>query len=476
MDVPPFALSYELRGHDDDVRGLCSLPDGLIATASRDKTIRIWKPSTDAASSGSHYSHALTLVGHKHFVGPLSWLPPNERLPAGALVSGSMDKQVMLWDIASGSPVQTFLGHSEVVTDVAALPNGTIASSSQDKTIRIWRIDGTCEGVLEGHDSAVQAIVSLPDGLLVSGSSDCSIKAWKNGQCILTNKAHGDTVRGLASMPGVGVVSASHDGSVRLWALTGEPLLEMVGHTALVYCVAVANSGEVASGSEDGSAKVWEGGSCLQTLPHPGCVWDVTFLPSGDLLTACSDGCARLWTRDATRAAPPEVVEAYEAQLASRAAARETKSVGGVSVDKLPGPDALQEPGTKDGQYKMIREGDKVVAYSWSATEYQWQMIGDVVDGPQPGVNGKADFEFDVDIGDGVPHRKLKYNHGENPYNVAELWLEEQGLPLGYKEQVVEFIVNNTGGSAKATVSSSTYVDPYTGGGATLNKTDSCYC
>ena len=47
--------------------------------------------------------------------------------------------------------------------------------------------------------------------------------------------------------------------SIRLWALTGEVLLEMVGHTAIVYSVDAHKSGLVASGSEDGSAKIWKG-------------------------------------------------------------------------------------------------------------------------------------------------------------------------------------------------------------------------
>jgi WD40 repeat protein len=47
--------------------------------------------------------------------------------------------------------------------------------------------------------------------------------------------------------------------SVRLWALSGEQLLELVGHTAIVYSVAAHSSGDIASGSEDGFAKIWKG-------------------------------------------------------------------------------------------------------------------------------------------------------------------------------------------------------------------------
>ena len=47
--------------------------------------------------------------------------------------------------------------------------------------------------------------------------------------------------------------------SVRLWALTGEALLEMVGHTSIVYSVDSHESGLILSGSEDRFAKIWKG-------------------------------------------------------------------------------------------------------------------------------------------------------------------------------------------------------------------------
>ena len=35
--------------------------------------------------------------------------------------------------------------------------------------------------------------------------------------------------------------------------------------------------------------------------------------------------------------------------------------------------------GTKDGQTKLVRIGDVVEAYSWSAADSNWNKIGDVV-------------------------------------------------------------------------------------------------
>lgn len=47
--------------------------------------------------------------------------------------------------------------------------------------------------------------------------------------------------------------------SIKLWALTGEVLMEMVGHTSIVYSVDSHVSGLIVSSSEDCFAKIWKG-------------------------------------------------------------------------------------------------------------------------------------------------------------------------------------------------------------------------
>jgi len=47
--------------------------------------------------------------------------------------------------------------------------------------------------------------------------------------------------------------------TIKLWALTGQPLLDMIGHSSLVYSVDAHSSGLIASGSEDRSLKIWKG-------------------------------------------------------------------------------------------------------------------------------------------------------------------------------------------------------------------------
>ncbi|CAN0909980.1 Phospholipase A-2-activating protein [Linum grandiflorum] len=464
VDFKQYELSCELHGHEDDVRGICVCENAGIATSSRDRTVRFWSPDP---SDKRNYTPSKIFLGHSSFVGPLTWISPNEEFPEGGIVSGGMDTLILVWSVSTGEKVQTLRGHQLQVTGVV-FDNEDIVSSSVDCTLRRWR-KGQVVDSWEAHKSAVQAVIKLPSGELVSGSSDTTVKLWKGKTCLQTFVGHTDTVRSLAVMPELGLLSASHDGSIRLWALTGEVLLEMVGHTSIVYSVDSHSSGLIVSGSEDRSAKIWKDGSCVQTIEHPGCVWDAKFLENGDIVTACSDGVVRIWTSNQNRIADKTNLEYYNSQLSEYKLSR--KRVGGLKLEELPGLDALQIPGSTDGQTKVIREGDSGVAYSWNLRENRWDKIGEVVDGPDDAVGKpkildgtKYDFVFDVDIGDGEPIRKLPYNRSDNPYDAADKWLLKENLPLSYRQQVVEFILQNAGQSS--TPLNPSFRDPYTGANA----------
>ncbi|RVX12231.1 Phospholipase A-2-activating protein [Vitis vinifera] len=92
IDSAEYQLSCELRGHEDDVRGICICGNAGIATSSRDRTVRFW---TLDPSDKRNYTAWKILLGHTSFVGPLAWIAPNEEFPEGGIVSGGMD--LLLW-------------------------------------------------------------------------------------------------------------------------------------------------------------------------------------------------------------------------------------------------------------------------------------------------------------------------------------------------------------------------------------------
>jgi WD40 repeat protein len=57
------------------------------------------------------------------------------------IASASADKTVKLWDAATGKEITTVIGHSNYVYSVAFSPDRkTIASSSADNTVKLWNM------------------------------------------------------------------------------------------------------------------------------------------------------------------------------------------------------------------------------------------------------------------------------------------------------------------------------------------------
>ncbi|KAK3255871.1 hypothetical protein CYMTET_34970, partial [Cymbomonas tetramitiformis] len=161
--------------------------------------------------------------------------------------------------------------------------------------------------------------------------------------------------------------------------------------------------------------------------------------------------------------------------LAARQAAAASASEGGAPDGlKMEGPEVLQFPGSSDGETKVVREGNTGMVYSWNAGTGAWEKLGEVVGAPENSVavEGRMlhgvqyDYVFDVDIEDGVPPRKLPFNRDQNPHTVAANWLEQEGLPASYREQVVDFILQNTGGAAALPSMMPANTDPFTGAGS----------
>jgi WD40 repeat protein len=88
--------------------------DNVFATASRDKTVKVWK-----AEGSLEFAPMATLVGHQHFATAVAWMPASAdpQFPAGTFVSGSRDKKVIVWDIVSGTPAYEMEGHEQQVRE-----------------------------------------------------------------------------------------------------------------------------------------------------------------------------------------------------------------------------------------------------------------------------------------------------------------------------------------------------------------------
>ena len=112
----------------------------------------------------------------------VAFSPDNSRL-----ASASLDRTIRIWDAATYEVLATLTGHADGVNGLAFSPDGArLASASHDGTIKFWD-PIACEEVvtLYGHNHWVHSVAFSPDGRwLASGVGDhggvgCEIRLWE---------------------------------------------------------------------------------------------------------------------------------------------------------------------------------------------------------------------------------------------------------------------------------------------------------
>ncbi|MEH2381023.1 MAG: hypothetical protein V7K27_19410 [Nostoc sp.] len=281
-----------LEGHISGVNSVIFSGDRtLIASASADNTIKLWRPDGSLVK---------TLSGHDDVVNSVSFSPDSQ-----IIASASQDKTVKLWN-RDGQLLATLLGHQAVVNSVSFSPDGQIiASASSDKTIKLWSRDNKLLKTLQGHEGAILSVAWSPDGqTLASGSADKTVKLWsRDGKLLKTFQGHDDAVKSITWSPdGQAIASASLDQTIKLWNLEGKLLRTLSGHSAGVTSVSFSHDGKtIASASTDETIKLWSfEGVLLGTLKgHNNWVNSVSFSPDGRTLASASrDKTIKLWHWD----------------------------------------------------------------------------------------------------------------------------------------------------------------------------------
>jgi WD40 repeat protein len=218
-----------------------------------------------------------TLAGHTEWETYAIAFSPDGKLFA----STGADRQILIWELATGKLRHRFADQASPVTTLAFSPDSALlAGGGADKTIRLWdAATGRLQRSLEGHRDWVCTLAFAPDGkTIASGCCDWAYHRGRNtayfagrdpgceGQWKLWDAATGGLkrtvnqpgrLRSLAFEPGGKSLACGIGKDVRLYDLgTETPGRVVTSHDFDVTSVAFTKDGSaVISGSHDHTVK-----------------------------------------------------------------------------------------------------------------------------------------------------------------------------------------------------------------------------
>ncbi|WLQ14370.1 2OG-Fe(II) oxygenase [Hahella aquimaris] len=282
--IPTLLNPHTLQAHNGYIWKIAALSGRRFATASRDKTIRIWGPQKQLLQ---------TLSRHANSVLDLCSNAKDD------LYSVSRDGTISKW-------VQRETGYFHVrkintfcptPLHVSALDKNRIVTTGSDGVIRLWSHDLTPQETLTGHHGWVWDLALLGQEKAVSGGEDGSLCFWRidtreryfqlfpdagpirclalyngarsvfagtgTGHILHINllpepyvknvwKAHNGIIRSLFAGDGEQLISAGEDCRIKRWNLTGSALNEDASHENFVTSLCPYGDKRFVSASYDG--------------------------------------------------------------------------------------------------------------------------------------------------------------------------------------------------------------------------------
>ena len=302
--LTPATQVAELVGHSRTVTALRFAPDGqVLYSASGDNTCAKWNLATGTEATDGLLKHS-------------EWIAAMDLSADGQWIATACeDGYVRLWSVATGKQVsEATLGES-TATGVDFAPDGrTVLVTSADSRA-VWRWDPAAgESVnlaqqppLATADTAgtLWTAYFTPDGerILTVGGNDARLLDLATGNSGVRFSPHGAVAAVAMSADGRLVATGSWDGTAKLWdAQTHRMVGQLVGgHTGYINSLDFSPTGDrLATASDDGTVRLWDVASNQPIgeplAEHTGSVHSVRFSHDGrQLLTTSSDHTAKLW-------------------------------------------------------------------------------------------------------------------------------------------------------------------------------------
>ena len=305
------------------IRSLAFSPDGKqLASGGDFQVVHLWD-GEDGKSIASY-------VGHEQSVQALAFLDDGE------LISGSVDKAAVRWNLKPNWELERVIGSptepGPIIDRVVAVDfsrDGTLLATgggipSRNGEVHVWKVeDGSpVLSLSDAHADGVNGVEISPDGKLVaSASADKFVRVFDiaSGETRIQCEGHTNHVLGVSWRSNSRMLASSGaDNTIRIWnADTGEQIRSIGGYNKQVSAVrfvgqtstTVACSGDniVRMNNSDNGGTIRNFGGAADYM------YAVDGSPNGQVVVAAGyDGVLRIW--NGTNAQSLQVIEAPAAE------------------------------------------------------------------------------------------------------------------------------------------------------------------
>ncbi|KAK4336618.1 hypothetical protein RND71_043957 [Anisodus tanguticus] len=301
---PSWKLMRVISGHTGWVRCLAIDPSNeWFATGSNDRIIKIW----DLASGKLR----LSLTGH---ISSVRGLEISNR--HGYLFSCGEDKTVKCWDLEYNKVIRHYHGHLSGVYSLSLHPTeDVLLTGGRDTHARLWDMRTKVQiHCLSGHTNTISSVkCQSNEPQIMTGSHDTTIRCWdiRAGKTINTLTNHKKGIRCLEMHPNNEMFVSGATDNIKQWNCEDLSFVQnLEGHNTIVNCIAINSDDVMVSGGDNGSLYFWDWKTGYtfqksQVAPQSGSIdseagiFEMKFDMSGTrLITAEADKTIKVYKED----------------------------------------------------------------------------------------------------------------------------------------------------------------------------------
>ncbi|VEN36040.1 unnamed protein product [Callosobruchus maculatus] len=210
--------STEVLGHSSKVLAIAISSDSkFLVTGDESNSIYIWDPS--------NLKFIKKFSGHKNTITGLSF-----KKDSHTLYSCSKDRTAKVWSLDEMAYVETLFGHQDTISSIDSLYRDRLVSCG-GRDLRVWKIPEETQLIFNGHIGNIDVVRFINEDTFISGGDDGQLCVWsvmkKKPVCIIHNAHEVDKsnqqpnwISAVTAFVNTDLVaSGSQNGSIRLWKL-----------------------------------------------------------------------------------------------------------------------------------------------------------------------------------------------------------------------------------------------------------------